>query len=38
MTYRGRHRRPSWAGLIVWATAYVGTWATFSAYATVVAA
>lgn len=37
MTYRGRHRRPSWAGLIVWATAYVGAWTTFSAYATVTA-
>lgn len=36
MTHRGRHRRPSWAGLVVWATAYVGAWATFSAYATAV--
>ena len=36
MNYRGRHRRPRWAGLIVWGSAYVGAWAAFSAYATVV--
>lgn len=38
MTYRGRHRRPSWTGMIVWVTAYTGLWATFSAYATAVVA
>jgi hypothetical protein len=35
----GRHRRrPSWAPLVLAAVAYVGTLATWSAYATVVMA
>jgi hypothetical protein len=36
VTGRGRHRRPSWTGLVVGAALYVGALATFSAYATVV--
>lgn len=38
MTGRGRHRRPSWTGLVVAAALYVGALATFSAYASVVMA
>jgi hypothetical protein len=33
---RGRHRRPTWTGLVLAAVAYVGALATFSAYASVV--
>lgn len=36
MRFRGRHRRPSWAPLVLAAVAYVSALATFSAYASVV--